>query len=98
MASAFFAASERKAADDLRGAAVDLAADPPLTGDAALHCQQAAEKALQGLLTWHDIPFRKTHDLAEIGLQCARLDVSFEALCRRAERLTVFAWIFRYPG
>jgi HEPN domain-containing protein len=88
----------RKAAEDLRGAEVDLAADPPLTGDAAFHCQQAAEKALKGLLTWHDIPFRKTHDLAEIGLQCARLDVSFEAVCRRAERLTVFAWIFRYPG
>jgi HEPN domain-containing protein len=88
----------RKAADDLRGAKVDLAADPPLTGDAAFHCQQAAEKALKAFLTWHDIPFRKTHDLAEIGQQCVRLDVSLEPVCRRAERLTVFAWIFRYPG
>ncbi|MBI4010917.1 MAG: HEPN domain-containing protein [Candidatus Rokubacteria bacterium] len=88
----------RKAAGDLRGAEVDLAAKPPLSGDAAFHCQQAAEKALKALLTWHDVPFRKTHDLAEIGLQCATLDVSLEALCRRAERLTVFAWIFRYPG
>jgi len=88
----------QKAAGDLRGAQVDLAADPPLTGDAAFHCQQATEKALKALLTWHDTPFRKTHDLAEIGQQCANLDVSLEALCRRAERLTVFAWIFRYPG
>ncbi len=26
--------------------------------------QQAAEKAMKGLLMWHDVPFRKTHDLA----------------------------------
>jgi len=87
-----------KAADDLRGAEIDLAAVPPLTGDAAFHCQQAAEKALKALLAWHDVPFRKTHDLAEIGQQCTTLDVSLEPLCRRAERLTTFAWIFRYPG
>ena len=87
-----------KAADDLRGAEVDLAAVPPLTGDAAFHCQQAAEKALKALLAWHDVPFRKTHDLAEIGQQCMALDASLEPLCRQAERLTTFAWIFRYPG
>jgi HEPN domain-containing protein len=56
-----------KAADDLRGADIDLAAVPPLTGDAAFHCQQAVEKALKALLAWYDVPFRKTHDLAEIG-------------------------------
>ena len=87
-----------KAADDLRGAEIDLAAVSPLTGDAAFHCQQAAEKTLKALLAWHDVPFRKTHDLAEIGQQCTTLDASLEALCRRAERLTTFAWIFRYPG
>jgi len=88
----------RRARDDLRGAEVDLAATPPLAGDAAFHCQQAAEKALKAVLAWQDVPFRKTHDLAEIGQQCARLDASLEPLCRRAERLTPFAWIFRYPG
>ena len=87
-----------RAAADLRGAEVDLAADPPLTGDAAFHCQQAAEKALKAFLAWHDVPFRKTHDLAEIGQQCATLDPLLEPLCRRAEGLTTFAWIFRYPG
>lgn len=52
-----------KARGDLRGAEVDLGASSPLTGDAAFHCQQAAEKTLKG-----------------------------------AERLTPFAWIFRYRG
>jgi HEPN domain-containing protein len=88
----------RRAAADLRGADVDLAADPPLIGDAVFHCQQAAEKALKAFLAWHDVPFRKTHDLAEVGQQCIALDRSLEPLCRSAEGLTTFAWIFRYPG
>jgi HEPN domain-containing protein len=88
----------RRAAADLRGADIDLAADPPLIGDAVFHCQQAAEKALKAFLAWHDAPFRKTHDLAEIGQQCVTLDSSLEPLCRSAEGLTAFAWIFRYPG
>lgn len=89
----------RRAAGDLRAAEIDLAARPPLTGDAAFHCQQAVEKALKAFLAWHDVPFLlKTHDLAEIGQQCVRIGHSLEALARRAEALTVFAWVFRYPG
>jgi HEPN domain-containing protein len=87
-----------KAARDLRAAEVLLAADPPLLGEVAFHCQQAAEKAMKGFLSWHDIPFGKTHDLAMIGGLCAAHDQSLESLCRRAERLSVFAWAFRYPG
>ena len=56
-----------RARDDLRGAEIDLAASPPLLGDAAFHWQQAVEKALKAFLTWHDRPFRKTHDLTEDG-------------------------------
>jgi HEPN domain-containing protein len=52
----------RKAAGDLKAADLhDLA---------AFHCQQAFEKALKGYLTWHDRPFRKTHDLVELIEQC----------------------------
>ncbi|MBI4321187.1 MAG: HEPN domain-containing protein [Chloroflexi bacterium] len=87
-----------KAQSDLRAGGHDLAAAPPFTGDAMFHAQQATEKSLKALLTWHDVPFRKTHDLAEIGRQCVAIRASLEALCRRAERLTVFAWMFRYPG
>lgn len=87
-----------KAAHDLRAADVLLAADPPLLGEAAYHCQQAAEKSLKGFLSWHDIPFGKTHDLAAIGGLCVTNDPSLEPLCVRADRLSVFAWAFRYPG
>jgi len=88
----------QKAAHDLRCARLDLDALPPVLSDAAFHCQQAAEKALKGFLTWNDCAFRRTHDLGEIGAQCLDFDASLEPLCRRAEGLTVYAWMFRYPG
>ena len=45
-----------RATADLRAGDLDLGAEPPLTGDAAFHAQQAAEKALKGFLTWHNQP------------------------------------------
>ena len=53
---------------------------------------------MKGFLGWHDRPFGKTHDLAVIGGLCAAHDQSLEPLCRRAERLSVFACVLRYPG
>jgi HEPN domain-containing protein len=38
----------QKAANDLRGADIDLAAEPPLVEDALFHCQQAVEKSIKG--------------------------------------------------
>ena len=57
----------QKASLDLRGAQIDLAADPPLLEDALFHCQQTVEKTLKAFLAWHDQPFRKTHSLEELG-------------------------------
>ena len=87
-----------KAALDLRSAEVDLAAHPPITSDALFHCQQAVEKALKAFLTWHDHPFRKTHDLVELGGRCVALDATLEPSLRTAGPLTEYAWRFRYPG
>jgi len=87
-----------KAALDLRSAQADLAAAPPIRGDALFHCQQAVEKTLKAWLAWHDRPFRKTHDLGELGAQAVVLDPSLEPLLRRAAPLTEYAWQFRYPG
>ncbi len=87
-----------KADMDCKAAAFELTADPPFAADVVFHAQQAAEKALKGYLAWHDSPFRKTHDLAEIGRQCAEIDSSIEPLLVRAARLTEYAWKFRYPG
>ena len=53
---------------------------------------------MKGYLTWHDRPFRKTHNLVEIGQQVAELQPELEPLLRRAAALTEYAWKFRYPG
>ena len=87
-----------KAALDLRAAEFEFTAQPPLTADIVFHCQQLAEKSLKGFLTWHDQPFRKTHNLVELGQQCVGIDTTLEDILRRAARLTAYAWRFRYPG
>lgn len=88
----------RKAQGDLRAARVDLAAESALTEDALFHCQQAVEKTLKGFLTWHDQPFRKTHSLVELGMQCVDVEPSIEELLREAARLSEYATKYRYPG
>jgi HEPN domain-containing protein len=87
-----------KAELDLKAAEFEFTASPPLTADIVFHCQQLAEKALKALLAWHEVPFRKTHNLIEIGQQCVAVDQSLESLLRRAAVLTEYAWRFRYPG
>lgn len=87
-----------KASTDLRSAHADLAVTPAILGDALFHCQQAVEKALKAWLAWHDVPFRKTHDLGDLGTHCVTLDASLEPLLRQAATLTEYAWQYRYPG
>ena len=87
-----------RARADIRAAECDLGASPALLGDAAFHCQQAAEKAVKGFLPWHGRPFRKTHSLEELGEQCLNVDRGLEAVIDPAVPLTEYAWKFRYPG
>jgi len=87
-----------KAAPDLRAGDTSLKLEPPLTADAVFHAQQLAEKSLKAFLTWHDQPFRKTHNLVEIGQACVTIDASLHSVLSRAGRLTEYAWKFRYPG
>ena len=71
---------------------------PPLLDVAVYHAQQAVEKALKAFLTWHDEPFRRTHDLVELARQCAVLDSDFTTLQVTAALLTPYGVAFRYPG
>jgi HEPN domain-containing protein len=87
-----------KAASDLRIARLGNSAKPPLNDQAVYHAHQAAEKAMKGFLAWNDKPFRKTHNLVEIGEACVAVDPSLEDLFRRAATLTEYGWKFRYPG
>ena len=87
-----------KARSDLRSAEALLALDPPLVGNALYHCQQAAEKAMKALLYWQDVPFHKTHKLAELGKDCVDRDPGLDPLFSRAESLSEYVYLFRYPG
>ena len=75
-----------------------MTAEPPLVGDVLFHCQQAVEKCFKALLAWHDVPFRKTHSLEELGERCLSIDETLRPLVDRVVPLTEYAWKFRYPG
>jgi HEPN domain-containing protein len=87
-----------KAANDLRAAEALTAISPPLFDEAVFHCQQAAEKALKGFLTWNGRAFRMTHNLEEIGEQCLSVDSTLREVINEAVPLSEYAWKFRYPG
>ena len=88
----------QRTSQDMRAAAHGLQANPPLLDDVVFHCQQACEKALLAFLIWHGIPFRETHDLAEIGAQCVEIDPSLEPFVQRVAPLSEYASLYRYPG
>jgi len=65
---------------------------------AVYHCQQAAEKTLKAFLVFRQEPFRKTHNLKELGEACLALDPGLPLSVGESFRLIEYAWIFRYPG
>jgi len=88
-----------KAELDLKAATHEMAAPAEaLWGDVMFHAQQAAEKSMKAFLAWHDVPFRKTHNLEELGQQCVSLDTTLAPVADQAAPLSEFAWKFRYPG
>lgn len=88
----------RKAGRDVRAAELALSAPDGLWDIVAFHSQQAAEKALKGFLAWHNVPFRRTHNLVELTEQCEAVDGEFSALRPSAQFLSKFAIDPRYPG
>jgi HEPN domain-containing protein len=87
-----------KAQHDL-GSARKLAEGPDSYLDTALyHCQQAAEKAIKGLLVFFGEPFEKVHNIPVLihrGIQHAP---ELEDLLDSAEIITPYATLYRYPA
>jgi len=78
-------------------AAVRLAEDADFGRVVVYHCQQAAEKAIKGFLTWHGVRFGRTHDLDVLGSLARPLAPALESALDRAVELTPYAWLYRYP-
>ncbi|MBX5492858.1 MAG: HEPN domain-containing protein [Chloroflexi bacterium] len=85
-----------RAERDLRLARLAVG-DPSLSGLAAFHCQQAAEKALKAFLAWRNQPLPRTHDLPALLVRCQALEPAFAALQHAAGTLDVYLTAGRYP-
>lgn len=87
-----------KAKVDINASEALLAADPPLLYPACFHAQQAAEKYLKALLTWHQIEFPKTHDIEQL-LELVEPAIG-EAISsiNNSSELTPYGVDIRYPG
>jgi HEPN domain-containing protein len=85
-----------RARRDLRSAKVLIAGEE--YAGALFHCQQAAERALKGFLTFHQKPFRKIRVLSDLRPECLAIDASLESVFAQADELTKYAWRFHYPG
>jgi len=86
----------RKAQHDIRAA--ELLMSDPLVDEVSFHCQQAVEKCLKGFLFWHGQPFKKTHDLNLLSLDCIGIDASLQPILAATASLTQYAVEYRYPG
>lgn len=92
-----------KAENDLLLAEVAIRRDDPITDGAIYHTQQCAEKALKGFLTFKRSKIKKTHNLAELVIQCADFDPDFESLlqaliCSNVEFSIPPAAAVRFPA
>ena len=87
-----------KARNDLAAAERLVHESEDLGEIAGFHAQQAAEKYLKALLTWHQLDFPRTHDLGRLLDLAAEIDEPLAQSLRDAELLTPYGVAFRYPG
>ncbi len=62
------------------------------------HAQQAVEKQIKAVLTAHEIPYRKTHELSYLVGLIAENKIDATAALEQADTLTDWAVDFRYQG
>ncbi len=86
------------AREDIRIAEACLGLSEPSFTGAAYHVQQAAEKAIKGILIRTGIAFRRTHDLEELGALTAPHFPSWVPLLSRLGPMTVWNAAYRYPS
>jgi len=89
----------KKAIQDIKTAEILLEYEEEDTpyDSVCFHCQQAVEKFIKGYLVVADIPFPKTHNLADLMVLCASADEVFLDYIATAETLTPYAVDIRYP-
>lgn len=86
-----------KADEDFEFASIILAEGKPFSPQICFHFQQAAEKYLNACIIFHDLEFRKTHDLTLILKHLLSREPGFEQLRDDVEYLSVLYVDTRYP-
>jgi HEPN domain-containing protein len=66
--------------------------------DLCFEAQQAAEKAIKAVMIRRNIEFPYVHDLARLLSMLEEAGEEISAVVRKAEELTRYALITRYPG
>ena len=87
-----------KAEQDITSAEALFSQDPPLLYPSCFHAQQAAEKYLKALLTWHQIEFPKTHAIEQLLDLVKDAEPETASSLRDAVALTPYGVDIRYPG
>jgi HEPN domain-containing protein len=88
-----------KAEADFATAQRELAVTQRANYDAVcFHAQQCAEKFLKAFLQESNIPFPRTHDLADLLGLAVTVEPTWDALEADLNVLTAFAVEYRYPG
>ena len=88
----------RYAESDLRLARLGRADPQVLPNQVGFHAQQAAEKALKGVLVGRGVEFPKTHHLDELIELVQDVGLVWPFAMDRVEALTPYAVQTRYPG
>ena len=63
--------------------------------DVCFHCQQAIEKYLKAFLMFHDVKYKRTHDISYLLNECGKIDNDFSNI--EIRNISFFAVEIRYP-
>ena len=88
----------RRAENDYRTASHLLKSGGEYAYGATFHAQQTAEKYLKAFLVWHQIDFRKTHDIAMLIELATPVVPDISEILADASELTPYGVEYRYPG
>ncbi len=75
-----------------------IGSDTDIVDELGFHAQQAVEKQIKAVLTAHEIPYRKSHELSYLVGLIDENKIDATAALEQADTLTDWAVDFRYEG
>ena len=85
------------AREDVRAVDACLGSAEPVLGPAAYHLQQAAEKAIKGLLVTENVAVGRTHDLVRLGDLASSHYPAWIGHFERLAPISIWNSAYRYP-